>query len=303
MGVTKLSYLEGKKEHIKNYRLADFIKSEKLDASFFAPAHALGMELLLVERHGIGFLATAKYENTKINVVENPGDKLRVEDRTVGHLYVDFSDVDEKNRELAQKWYQSEYEKLGQLIEAAYVKKEAEDYIAKQLGDVVQGNNEIDLITGTLSKESFYAKLKVVERSEVVPVALIQANINDTKYFYDTYGENEGDRLVRIIADILKEESKAEYIIGRTEVDVFTILIPLVEDGEAESFCDRVQAKANAYEDERLAPSVAMGVIVHINVEETFDSRMSDVEFEMLSNKMQMKKEAGYEERKKKGQK
>ena len=83
----------------------------------------------------------------------------------------------------------------------------------------------------------------MLERAEIVPVAIICANINDWKYVNDKFGDEESDRLIRTVASIIRDEAKDEYVIARCGGDLFNILIPMSEDGEAEEYCRRMQEK------------------------------------------------------------
>ena len=158
-----------------------------------------------------------------------------------------------------------------------------------------------DFLTGVCNQVYFTNRMRVIDRSEIVPVALIQANINDSTFVSANYGEVECDRLISIVAMLLKEEAKPEDTIGRWENDVFIILITVPEEGEAEEFCKRVQEKCLAFEDEVLAPSVAFGIVYKQNVEESLNVLISDAEYAMFENKLEMKQAPGYEERLRKG--
>ena len=131
----------------------------------------------------------------------------------------------------------------------------------------------------------------------VAPVAVVNANINDWKFVNDHFGDEESDRLIRTIADILKQEAKPDYVIGRVDGDVFIILIPMAEDGEAEEYCAHVQQACMEYEDQILAPSVACGVVYKANVEEQLKDKLPDAEYEMFNNKFEIKNAPGYRER------
>ena len=139
--------------------------------------------------------------------------------------------------------------------------------------------------------------MEVIDRSEVVPVAVVNVNINDWKFVNDHFGDEESDRLIKTIADILKKEAKPDYIIGRVDGDVFITLIPMAEDGEAEAYCANVQEACLNYEDAILAPSVACGVVYKTNVEEQIQDILPDAEYEMFNNKFEIKNAPGYRER------
>ena len=104
-----------------------------------------------------------------------------------------------------------------------------------------------------------------------------------------------------ILADILKKFAKPEYLIGRVDGDVFNVVIPIPEEDEAEGYMENIQKACMEYEDLRLAPSVAVGIAMRNNVEETMEQVFSDAEYEMFENKMMLKQAEGYQERLRKG--
>jgi len=80
------------------------------------------------------------------------------------------------------------------------------------------------------------------------------------------------------------------------------VLIPMAEENEAEEYCRRVQEACLAYEgDTALAPSVAVGFVIKTNVEEHIQDLISDAEYEMLQDKMEIKSAVGYRERLERG--
>lgn len=157
--------------------------------------------------------------------------------------------------------------------------------------------SRMDELTGVFANDYFEKRMQIVDRSEVVPVAVIEININDWKYANDHYGDEESDRLIRIIADIVREEANPYFVIGRIDGDVFGVLIPMVEEGEAEDYARRIKERCVNYEDEKLAPSVAIGIVYKDNIEQSVQDLFSDAQYEMFEDKLAMKQEPGYRER------
>ena len=157
--------------------------------------------------------------------------------------------------------------------------------------------SRMDELTGVFANDYFEKRMQIVDRSEVVPVAVIEININDWKYANDHYGDEESDRLIRIIADIVREEANPYFVIGRIDGDVFGVLIPMVEEGEAEDYARRIKERCVNYGDEKLAPSVAIGIVYKNNIEQSVQDLFSDAQYEMFEDKLAMKQEPGYRER------
>ncbi len=151
---------------------------------------------------------------------------------------------------------------------------------------------------GIYCKEYMYSRMQVLDRACIAPVAVIHFNINDSKFVYDHFGKEQSDSLISLVASMIRQEARREYVIGRMDKDVFLVLIPMAEQGEAEAYCHRVQACCQAYGEEGIpAPSVAAGIGYKENVEECLQDKLSDAEYEMLKNKLEMKQEPGYEQR------
>lgn len=288
------------KDNIRNYSLDQLFDMEAL-SEYMESAYAVSrIGFLLVDRHGGTAVSAGEFSDFKPDVINAPGLKIRVANRTIAHLYVKDEDVTEN----AQKRYaESVAQQLTMLaantyenIETAIYVDELEKRLEKEHYQVKHGEKK-DALTGALNSTYFENRAKVIDRSDVVPVAVICANINDWKYVNDRFGDEESDRLIKVVAEILHNEAKNEYVIGRGGGDFFHVLIPLVEDGEAEDYCRRVQERCDAFEDDKIAPSVACGYVFKDNVEQSVLALLSDAEYEMLNNKFEIKNAPGYRER------
>lgn len=295
------------KENIRNYSLSHLFDMETVKGYLVNLAKLLEVNILLTDRHGEKEIVIGdSFLGFKPDVVKEPGYKLRVRSRTVGHLYIrDLAPSGDKK--LTEEMVESTLKLLERLGEEVYLRREGSIYmeeLERELADrhrqSVHGEHE-DMLTGLYNKNYFDTRMNIVDRSGVVPVAVINVNINDWKFVNDHFGQEESDRLIRVVADILKEEARADFVIGRIDGDVFGVLVPLSENSEVEEFVARVQDRCFTYDDPILAPSVAVGVVYKTNIEETLEDRMSDAEYEMFSNKFEIKNSPGYRERLERG--
>ena len=270
-------------------------------------AEMLEINILLTDRHGEKEIVIGdSFLGFHPDVLNDPGRKIRVQKRTVGHLYI--KELDEgRDKHLMNEMLDGTVALLSKLGEEAYLHREGSIYLEeleKQLEDrqyKVIHNEREDILTGVFNKIYFEEKIKIIDRSEVVPVAVLNININDWKFVNDHFGEEESDRLIKTVAEILKEEAKPYFVIGRIDGDVFGVLVPMAEEGEAEEFASKVQERCDNYEDTILAPSVAVGIVYKTNIEEALEDKLSDAEYEMFNNKFEIKNTPGYRERLEKG--
>mgnify|MGYP001039305899 FL=1 len=291
------------KENIRSYSMDNLYALDTLTEYCKALSAVTDAALLITERHGEKIVSVGGFAGFTPDVVGEPGRKVRVYGRTVAHLYAETGKVPEDKRQNVERMLDGFAAMLSHWGEQTYLHTETAIYadeMEQQLGvqhvQTARGENE-DPLTGVYHKLYFEERMKVIDRAEVVPVAVINVNINDWKYVNDNYGDEESDRLIKTIADILKQEKKPDYVIGRVDGDVFIVLIPMAEDGEAEDYCRRVQQTCLSFEDEILAPSVACGVVYKTNVEEMVEDKLDDAEYEMFNNKFEIKNAPGYRER------
>lgn len=295
------------KENIKNYHISNLLLKDYLQGKLESLFALTGVKFYVTDRHGEKFLAVGGYQDFTPDVVNYPGEKIKVTGRTIGHVYIDYDGVAEEALERAKEEVKRDLFLVTAYAEEYYLHKEYAFY-ADELEEIVlketyktRNVEKEDLLTGVYNQVYFTNRMRVIDRSGVAPVAFICGNINDCKFVNDHYGEMESDRLIAAIAVMLKEEAKPEYIIGRCDGDVFHILIPAPEEGEAQDYCRRVQERCFAYEDPLLAPSIAFGIVFKENVEETLNALVSDAEYAMYENKLEMKKAPEYGKRLRKG--
>lgn len=311
MGIGKVQNMDYKaipfekriKENIRNYGMENLYSLETLQELCKAVAELAQVEMLLTERHGEKVISVGSFAGFIPDVVGEPGRKIRVYGRTIAHLYVKEDAVPEEKKAVVDRLMDGLADTLSHWGEEAYLHTETsiymdelEEKVGVQRAQAVRGEKE-DVLTGVYHKLYFEGRMKVLDRAEIVPVAVINININDWKFVNDHYGDEESDRLIRTIAELIKREAKPDYIIGRVDGDVFVVLIPMVETDEAEDYCRRLQAACLAYEDPILAPSVACGIVYKTNVEEGLTDKLPDAEYEMFNNKFELKNAPGYRER------
>lgn len=311
MGIGKVQNMDYKaipfekriKENIRNYGMENLYSLETLQELCKAVAELAQVEMLLTERHGEKVISVGSFAGFIPDVVGEPGRKIRVYGRTIAHLYVKEDAVPEEKKAVVDRLMDGLADTLSHWGEEAYLHTETsiymdelEEKVGVQRAQAVRGEKE-DVLTGVYHKLYFEGRMKVLDRAEIVPVAVINININDWKFVNDYYGDEESDRLIRTIAELIKREAKPDYIIGRVDGDVFVVLIPMVETDEAEDYCRRLQAACLAYEDPILAPSVACGIVYKTNVEEGLTDKLPDAEYEMFNNKFELKNAPGYRER------
>lgn len=308
----KNAFLRRIEQNSKNYSPKDLFDLSAAGVFLEQLYNFFKLETLMTDRHGNILMSYGDFEGFEPDVVNHPGNKIRVKGRTVCHIYARFDKVSEDCKDISNNMLSAYIKTLEGYSEKSYLVSEQTTYIdeleqqlEKDVYHAKKYSEQSDPLTGLLKRNYFLSNMKQLTRSEVVPAAAICVNINDWRFFDNNFGEEESDRLIVTVANILKEKVEEcgfeNAVMGRVEGDVFNVVLPLVEESEAKEYCEKIQQACLDFEDDILAPSIAVGCVMKTNVEETYKDVFSDAEYAMLENKFEIKKAAGYIERREKG--
>ena len=307
MNNKKMAFAQRVNQNSKNYFPKDLFDLEAAGAVLSCMHTTFGVDALMTDRHGAIIMSYGDFEGFVPDVKNKPGTKIRVMGRTVCHIYAKYHHVAEEKMKEAKALLDAYIKTLEGFSEKSYLASEQAVYIDELEQQVekdayqVKYSEQNDPLTGVLNRNYFMSHMRQLAEREVVPTAVICVNINDWKFFDSSFGEEESDRLVLTVANILRNKAQEagfdNAVIGRIEGDVFHVLLPLAEEDEAKRYCDSIQEACDAFEDEKLVPSIAVGCVMHINVEESYRDVLSDAEYAMLENKFEIKNAPGYRER------
>ncbi|HWQ73457.1 MAG TPA: HD domain-containing phosphohydrolase [Desulfitobacteriaceae bacterium] len=98
-----------------------------------------------------------------------------------------------------------------------------------------------DFLTGLYNRRFVSEQLAHLDIAENLPLAIIIGDINGLKLTNDAFGHTEGDRLLKKVAESLKESCRREEIIIRWGGDEFLIILPGTSPGKAKDITQRIQ--------------------------------------------------------------
>lgn len=307
MGQTKRAFKERIEHNSKDYSPKDLFDLAAAE-QFLSQLHAsFGLAAMMTDRHGAIVQTHGEFGDFKPDVVNKPGIKIRVKGRTVCHIYAKYDEVAKEQIEVVKTLLDAYIKTLEGFSEKSYMSSEQAVYIDELEQELekeayqAKYDEQNDPLTGVLNKSSFLKNMEELKEREVVPTAVICVNINDWLFVHDNFGEEESDRLIVTVAEILKNCADEQVIIGRIGGDAFHVLLPMTEEEEAKEYCHKVQEACLQFEDKILAPSVAIGCVMKTNVDESYKNVFSDAEYAMYEDKLVLKKAPGYRERLEKG--
>ena len=129
MGYKTIPYEKRIKENIRNYSLSNLYDMEVIKKHLENLADVLGINILLTDRHGEKEVVIGdSFLGFHPDVVNEPGLKVRVQNRTIGHLYV--KQITENcDSHTVDEMMDSTVALLAVLGEEAYIRKEDSIYL------------------------------------------------------------------------------------------------------------------------------------------------------------------------------
>lgn len=125
----------------------------------------------------------------------------------------------------------------------------------------------LDELTGVANRRSIIAALdrdagRAIRTRE--PLAVMMLDIDFFKQINDTHGHLAGDQVLRSVVDVIRQRIRAQDIVGRYGGEEFlVVLCDTTAQGAqqlAEQLREAVQASRSAWNGERLAVTVSVGV-------------------------------------------
>lgn len=134
----------------------------------------------------------------------------------------------------------------------------------------VQRLASADPLTGLANHRASHERLEAELRQaarEQRPLAVIMADLDNFKCFNDTYGHPVGDRVLRLVAEALRSESRSTDIVGRYGGDEFLIVLPGGDEAAANAYIERVRARVDALDPQLAVPcAVALALTAGVAI-------------------------------------
>jgi len=146
-----------------------------------------------------------------------------------------------------------------------------------------------DTLTGLYNRTYFEEKAKELLCEEYLPVGVIMADGNGLKLINDTLGHNEGDELLKLIAQVLNDVCNEGQLIFRTGGDEYVILIPNSTDYECESIIKKIFKQCKNYKHELIDVSVSLGASITDNINKSIYEALKEAEDKVYRQKLLQK--------------
>jgi diguanylate cyclase (GGDEF)-like protein/PAS domain S-box-containing protein len=157
------------------------------------------------------------------------GVPLKIEDRVIGAMVVQSY----TNPDLYSKKDIKLLEFVSSQVATVIERKSSEERI-KHL-------SFHDALTGLYNRAYFEEELERYNFPRYYPLSIVMIDINGLKVINDTFGHQEGDRLLQHLSQVLVSVSRQGDILARIGGDEFAIILPSTSKDQAYNFCQRIK--------------------------------------------------------------
>lgn len=149
-----------------------------------------------------------------------------------------------------------------------------------------------DRLTGLLNRSSFEDRLKHLDAEKQKPVSIIIGDINGLKIVNDALGHENGDRLLKTVADILLKVCRTSDIIARWGGDEFIVLLPNCANEAASQIMEQIRSACNEERNLPVETSVSLGLATLANDCQSIKEVITEAENKMYRRKLLENKSA-----------
>lgn len=143
-----------------------------------------------------------------------------------------------------------------------------------------------DKLTGLYNRAYFEKEFDHINATNTFPYSFIMGDMNGLKLANDVFGHEEGDKLLRNIAHVLKASCRESDIIARWGGDEFAILLVGANEEVTKRVCERIQDQCLLVKDGMIKPSIALGFVTKSTSDQEANKLQREAETIMYQNKL-----------------
>ncbi|HUJ89623.1 MAG TPA: HD domain-containing phosphohydrolase [Syntrophorhabdales bacterium] len=147
-----------------------------------------------------------------------------------------------------------------------------------------------DKLTDLYSRDYFEEELRRFDTPRELPLSLVMGDVNGLKLVNDVFGHQEGDMLLRKIADALKGSCRKEDMVARWGGDEFVVLLLKTTEALALEFAKRVRTLCGEADGTPIQPSIALGIVTKERADQELRELLKTAEDRMYRNKLMERK-------------
>ena len=146
--------------------------------------------------------------------------------------------------------------------------------------------SEHDMLTGSKNRFFLESRLPEFESADALPLTLMLVNVNNMKLVNDVAGHEEGDRLLKMVAQSVMGRLNDRACCIRWHGDEFLLVMPNTKTEDAKTIGDMIINDVSQLNFGPLTPRVAVGIATRQLAGQTFKDTYQHAEGRMYRNKL-----------------
>lgn len=143
-----------------------------------------------------------------------------------------------------------------------------------------------DQLTGVYNRRYFEEALIQFDSEEYLPIAIAMADVNGLKLTNDAFGHQTGDKLLRLVTDILRRNCPRQGFISRIGGDEFVIICPNTSQVEMSELSMSIYRSISSEREEHPILSLSIGWEMKTTPEQTMTDIFNKAEEQMYRRKL-----------------
>lgn len=156
----------------------------------------------------------------------------------------------------------------------------------KQKLDRIEYLSMHDQLTGLYNRWYMKDAMRRLDTERNLPFTIMVIDVNGLKLVNDVFGHDMGDRLLKIVSEVLKSALRAEDIMGRVGGDEFLVLLPKTDKIQAKNIKNRILKAISNEKLDSVIISVAIGYSTKKNKDESLKDIRISADNEMYKDKL-----------------
>lgn len=149
-----------------------------------------------------------------------------------------------------------------------------------------------DSLTGLFNRVYFEEELKRLDSERMLPLSIINGDVNGLKLVNDAFGHHEGDLLLSRAAAVFKKIFRKEDVICRWGGDEFAVILPRTDEKTAGKICLRIRQACSKAEEAPIPLSISLGAATREDISRSMRDVLKEAEDRMYRNKLLESKSA-----------
>ena len=171
------------------------------------------------------------------------------------------------------------HHKIGSLVICSNVTEN------RRLIQTLEEVSGIDTLTGLSNRRSIVNAIAEMDNPENLPITAIVADVNNLKQVNDTFGHQEGDALLRGVAEALATSCPPSAEAGRTGGDEFLVLLPSFSESQAKKLTQNIKKRLKENREHAFPLSAAIGYAVKTDITTDINSIIDKADANMYIDK------------------